>query len=90
MAKVSKLHPRAAASRPVPVPIKRPCDYGLQLVVAECEYQVGSVEAYNKLCAASVSLKHKIDRGEGVQALACFAIDPEYIYPVGERPKRRP
>jgi hypothetical protein len=46
------------------------------------ETQVGSVEAYNKLCDAAVALKSKIDAGKAQPQNPLFATDPKYIYPI--------
>jgi hypothetical protein len=60
----------------------RPCDYGLISAIHALETQVGSVEAYNKLCDAAVVLKSKIDAGKAEPQNPLFATNPEYIYPV--------
>ena len=71
------------ASRPAPKRIMRPCDWGLINAVYSMETQVGSVEAYNKLCDAAAQLKAKIDAGNGKAAHSMWATDPKFIYPAG-------
>lgn len=61
----------------------RPCDWGLINAVNSMETQVGSVEAYNKLCEAATQLRAKIDAGNGKAAHPMWATDPKYIYPAG-------
>lgn len=81
MADIHQLNAEGAAARPAPQRIMRPCDYGLARVVRDLETQVGTVEAYNKLCDAAEALKAQIDAGEGRQAAVHWATDPEFIYP---------
>jgi hypothetical protein len=50
--------------REPPKRILRPCDYGLMGSMRDLETQLGTVEAYNRLCDAAASLKAKIDRGD--------------------------
>lgn len=71
------------ASRPAPKRILRPCDYGLMTAVRGLETQVGTVEAYNRLCDAAQALKNKVDRGEAQAQSPLFATDPKWIYPIG-------
>jgi hypothetical protein len=47
------------------------------------ETQVGTVEAYNRLCDAAQALKNKVDRGEAQAQSPLFATDPKWIYPIG-------
>lgn len=86
MAEIHQLKTTETTDRPPPKRIWRPCDYGLMGAVRNMETQVGTVEAYNKLCNAAEALKQKIDAGEGQQALAMFATDPKFIYPMGQVP----
>jgi hypothetical protein len=44
--------------------IKRPCDSGLYLAVSSLETQLGTIEAYNRLVEAALSLKARIDAGD--------------------------
>jgi len=81
MAEIHKLDIEASSSRPPPKRIMRPCDHGLARAVNALETQVGTVEAYNKLCDAATALKVKIDAGQGQQAATHWATDPEWIYP---------
>ena len=82
MAEIHQLKTKETTERPAPVKIFRPCDYGLFGAVRSMETQVGTVEAYNKLCDAAAVLKARIDAGEGKQAAEMFAIDPKFIYPL--------
>lgn len=84
---VHQLKTNGVADRAAPKKIMRPCDYGLMNAVRALETQVGSVEAYNKLCDAAVKLKHKIDSGKAEQQNPIFATNPEFIYPLGHAPK---
>jgi hypothetical protein len=81
MSDVQQLKTKESTSRAAPNKIKRPCDYGLDSAVINMESQVGTVEAYNKLCDAAMRLKAKIDLGEARQALEFFATNPDFIYP---------
>jgi hypothetical protein len=45
-------------------PILRPCDYGLFNTIRDLETQLGTIEAYNRLVAASERLKKRIDAGD--------------------------
>jgi hypothetical protein len=47
------------------------------------ETQMGTVEAYNRLCDWAQSLKAKIDQGDAKAQHAMWATDPKYIYPAG-------
>lgn len=83
MSNVEQLPVKGKAVRPAPRRIVRPCEYGLFNTVRDLETQMGSVEAYNRLCDAAASLKAKIDRGDAVQQHAMWATDPKFIYPAG-------
>lgn len=83
MSDVRKLPVQGTTSRPAPKRIMRPCEYGLIGTVHDLETQLGSVEAYNRLCDAAARLKAKIDAGEAVQQHAMWATDPKFIYPAG-------
>lgn len=48
------------------------------------ETQVGTVEAYNRLCDWAEALKAKIDRGDAKAQSHLFATDPKWIYPAGD------
>ena len=82
MAEIHQLRTAETTTRPAPAKILRPCDYGLLGAINGLVTQVGTVEAYNKLCDAAAVLKDQIDAGEGKQALAMFATDPKFIYPL--------
>ena len=72
-----------AASRPAPKRIMRPCDYGLWGAINGLETQLGTVEAYNRLCEAAEALKAKVDSGNARAQHPMFATDPKNIYPRG-------
>jgi hypothetical protein len=74
--------------RPVdpPKPIIRPCDYGLILTVDSLEAQVGTIEAYNRLVAAALKLKSKIDAGKAKPQNPIFAVSPRGESSAGSRP----
>jgi hypothetical protein len=82
MAEIHQLKTVETTDRPAPKKIWRPCDYGLFGAVKSMETQVGTVEAYNKLCDAAEVLRARIDAGEGKQAAEMFAIDPKFIFPL--------
>jgi hypothetical protein len=81
MSDVRQLPVNATTDRPVPPRIVRPCDETLNRAVYELEQQLGTVEAYNRLCIAATALKAIIDAGEGKRQLLMFATDPAWIYP---------
>lgn len=47
-----------------PKQILRPADYTLKLAVGSLETQLGTVEAYNRLCAAARGILARIETGE--------------------------
>lgn len=57
-----------------PKPITRPCDYGLWLAVNAAETQLGTIEAYNRLCARAAALKARIDKGDVKAQHPMFAV----------------
>ncbi|WP_186145957.1 hypothetical protein [Burkholderia gladioli] len=73
-----------ATSRAAPKRIMRPCEYGLWGAVKDMETQMGTVEAYNRLCDWAEHLKAKIDRGDAQAQNRLFATDPKMIYPAGD------
>ena len=81
MAEIHQLETKQSTIRHVPAKINRPCDYGLELAISSMETQVGTVEAYNKLCDAAEKLKEKIDGGKSKIAMIQFSTDPAWIYP---------
>lgn len=81
MSNVHQLQVETSSSRPVPSRIIRPCDQTLNRAVYELEQQLGTVEAYNRLCEAAAKLKRRIDDGDAKRQLAMFATDPSWIYP---------
>lgn len=46
-----------------PMPIVRPCDYGLEIAVMALETQVGTIEAYNRIVDKCRVLREQIERG---------------------------
>ena len=86
MSDVRQLPVNGSASRPTPRKIVRPCEWGLMGTVKDLETQLGTVEAYNRLCDAAQALKTKIDRGDAQQQHPLFATDPAWIYPAGQVP----
>ncbi|WP_180541404.1 hypothetical protein [Nevskia soli] len=83
MDNVQQLPVQATTSRPAPKRIVRPCEWGLRGSVRDLETQLGTVEAYNRLCDAAAVLKAKIDAGNAEAQNRLFATDPNWIYPVG-------
>ena len=49
----------------------------------DLETQMGTVEAYNRLCDAAEKLKAKIDAGKAEAQGHLWATDPKWIYPAG-------
>ena len=80
MSNVKQLIVDGKSFREPPKKIIRPCDYSLLGAVTALEEQVGTVEAYNKICIAATNLKNKIDSGNARQANILFATNPDYIY----------
>lgn len=83
MSNVEQLPVKATSDRPAPKRIMRPCEWGLLATVRDLETQMGTVEAYNRLCDAAQKLKAKIDAGHAEQQNRLFATDPDWIYPAG-------
>lgn len=83
MSNVEQLPVKCTSDRPAPKRIIRPCEWGLRASVTDLETQLGTVEAYNRLCDAAAALKAKIDRGDAQAQHRLFATDPKWIYPVG-------
>lgn len=83
MSKVEQLPVIGTSDCPAPRRIVRPCEWGLLGAVRDMETQMGTVEAYNRLCDAAQRLKAKIDAGEAQAQHKLFATDPKWIYPVG-------
>lgn len=86
MSNVEQLPAKPSTDRPAPRRIMRPCDFGLISAVQALETQVGTVEAYNRLCDAAAQLKAQIDRGEAKIPYEKWSTDPDWIYPRGFRP----
>lgn len=53
----------------------RPCDYLLITAVSQCEVQLGSVEAYNRLVLQAERLLGRIEAGEGKAQNPLYAVD---------------
>ena len=85
MSNVEQLPVKGASERPAPRRIMRPCEYGLLGTVRDLETQMGTVEAYNRLCDAAQRLKAKIDAGDAEQQHKMWATDPNFIYPAEQR-----
>lgn len=49
--------------RPVPERVLRPCDYGLMNAASNLEIELGTIEAYNRLCEKAAQMRLLIDRG---------------------------
>lgn len=90
MTNVLQLPVTGTTDRPAPTRIVRPCEYGLRNAVAALETQLGTVEAYNRLCDAAARLKAQIDEGGAKLPIPVFATDPQYIYPQGHAPRPVP
>ncbi|CAN7639852.1 hypothetical protein [Paraburkholderia terricola] len=84
MSNVEQLPVKGTSDRPAPRRIIRPCEWGLVSTVRDMETQMGTVEAYNRLCDAAQQLKVKIDRGDAQAQNRLFATDPKWIYPAGD------
>ncbi|WP_454826085.1 hypothetical protein [Paraburkholderia xenovorans] len=85
MSNVEQLPVISTSDRPAPRRIVRPCEWGLRAAITDMETQMGTVEAYNRLCDAAQQLKAKIDRGDAQAQNRLFATDPEWIYPAAHR-----
>lgn len=84
MSDIRQLPVPSETSRPAPKRIVRPCEWQLLSAVQALETQMGSVEAYNRLCDAAAKLKAKIDAGKGHAQHSMWATDPKWIYPAGD------
>lgn len=83
MSNVEQLPVKGSSERPAPRRIIRPCEWGLFNAVRDMETQMGTVEAYNRLCDAAQQLKAKIDAGNAQAQHKMWATDPKFIYPAG-------
>lgn len=83
MSDVRALPVQAQPTAELPKRIMRPCDWGLIGAVRDMETQVGTVEAYNRLCEAAIRLRAKIDAGKAEAPAAMWLTDPKFIYPAG-------
>ena len=45
----------------LPLPIMRPCEYGLRNAVQQLETQLGTIEAYNRLVKEATAIRVRID-----------------------------
>jgi hypothetical protein len=68
--------PAGRAEAPPPKRIMRPCDYGLLLAVDHLETQLGTIEAYNRLCRAAAALQAQIEAGKAKPQNPLFAVHP--------------
>lgn len=59
--------------RKPPKHLMRPCDYGLLGAIHDLETQLGTVEAYNRLCDAAAAMKAQIDAGRAKAQNPLFA-----------------
>lgn len=85
MSDIRKLPVQAAPTAALPVRIMWPCDYGLLGAVRDMETQIGTVEAYNRLCEAAARLKRQVDDGKAKIPHERWLIDPNWIYPASGR-----
>lgn len=85
MTDIRQLPTPSRTDRPAPKRIMRPCEWGLLGTVRDLETQMGTVEAYNRLCDAAEKLKAKIDSGKAEAQGHLWATDPKWIYPAGGR-----
>lgn len=83
MSDVRALPVQAQPTAELPKRIMRPCDHGLIGAIWSMETQVGTVEAYNRLCEAAAALRAKIDKGDAKAPAAHWLTDPAFIYPRG-------
>lgn len=83
MTDIRQLPVASETNRPAPKRIVRPCEWELIGAIQALETQMGSVEAYNRLCDAALKLKAKIDSGKGRAQHPMWATDPKMIYPAG-------
>ena len=81
MSDVRQLPVPSETNRKTPKRIVRPCEWQLFSAVNTLETQMGSVEAYNRLCDAAEAMKQKIDAGKGCAQHPMWATDPTMIYP---------
>lgn len=69
--------PARENARPVPPKrLMRPCDWGLVTAIMQLETQVGTIEAYNRLCEAAAQLHRKIKAGKAEAQNPLYATDP--------------
>ena len=85
MSNVEQLPVKLTSDRPAPRRIIRPCEWELFNATRSLETQMGTVEAYNRLCDAAQRLKAKINAGQAEQQHKMWATDPNFIYPAGNR-----
>ena len=56
-----------------PKQVQRPCDASLFIAVTALETQLGTVEAYNRICQAAEVLFSKIKQGKAQPCNPCYA-----------------
>lgn len=86
MSNVTAFPSKTESDRVAPQRIRRPCEWGLIGTVRDLETQMGTVEAYNRLCDAAAALKSRIDAGEATAPAEIWLTDPKWIYPAGQVP----
>ena len=74
MAEVTKFPAPLTTDRQPPRPIMRPCDAGLSLAIMQLEDQLGTVEAYNRLCNAAQAMREQIDAGNAKAQNPIYAL----------------
>lgn len=55
-----------------PTLILRPCDYQMALAWTGLETQLGTIEAYNRLCRIAYDIKRRIDAGDIKAQNPCY------------------
>lgn len=55
--------------------IKRPCDNGLDLAILNLETQLGTIEAYNRLCRAAHKMHTRIELDDVKPQNPLYAVD---------------
>lgn len=83
MSDIRALPVQAQPTAELPKRIMRPCDYALWNAVKSMETQVGTVEAYNRLCEWAAQLRAQVDAGEAKAPHSMWLTDPKYIFPRG-------
>lgn len=58
-----------------PKSIKRPCDYSLEIAWSNLEIQLGTIEAYNRLCAFAALVRADIEDGKAKAQNSLYRTD---------------